>query len=64
MVNTVFETIRRLRDEGLAIVLVEQNVANAIELADRALLLRKGRLEGEAQTGAEHVLSSYLGQGS
>jgi branched-chain amino acid transport system ATP-binding protein len=64
MVKTVFGTIRRLRDDGLAIVLVEQNVGNAIELADRALLLRKGRLEGEAQTGADHVLSSYLGQGS
>ncbi|HEY1511113.1 MAG TPA: ABC transporter ATP-binding protein [Solirubrobacteraceae bacterium] len=64
MVRTVFETISRLRDEGLAIVLVEQNVGHAIELADRALLLRKGRIEGEAQTGAEHVLGSYLGQRS
>jgi branched-chain amino acid transport system ATP-binding protein len=64
MVNTVFETIRRLRDDGLAIVLVEQNIANAIALADRALLLRKGVLEGVAQTGAEQVLSSYFGRGA
>ena len=63
MVNTVFEAIRKLRDDGLAIVLVEQNVANAIALADRALLLRKGLIEGVAQTGAEHVLSSYFGRG-
>jgi branched-chain amino acid transport system ATP-binding protein len=63
MVNTVFETIRKLRDDGLAILLVEQNVANAIALADRALLLRKGLIEGVAQTGAEHVLSSYFGRG-
>jgi branched-chain amino acid transport system ATP-binding protein len=63
MVNTVFETIRKLRDDGLAIVLVEQNVANAIALADRSLLLRKGLLEGVAQTGAEQVLSSYFGRG-
>jgi branched-chain amino acid transport system ATP-binding protein len=63
MVNTVFETIRRLRDDGLAIVLVEQNIANAIALADRALLLRKGVLEGVAHTGAEQVLSSYFGRG-
>lgn len=63
-INTVFETIRRLRDDGLAIVLVEQNIANAIALADRALLLRKGLLEGVAQTGAEQVLSSYFGRGA
>jgi len=63
MVNTVFETIRRLRDDGLAIVLVEQNVANAIALADRALLLRKGLIEGVAQSGADQVLSSYFGRG-
>ena len=64
MVNTVFETIRRASRRRPGDLLVEQNIANAIALADRALLLRKGLLEGVAQTGAEQVLSSYFGRGA
>jgi ABC-type branched-subunit amino acid transport system ATPase component len=44
-------SLRALRDQrGLAILLVEQNVALALEIADRCLLLVSGRLVAEAAT--------------
>ncbi len=44
----VFETIGKLRDNGLGIILVEQNARQAIRLADKTYLLQEGRvaLEG------------------
>jgi branched-chain amino acid transport system ATP-binding protein len=34
--------IRRLREEGVAVLVVEQNVATALEVADRAYVLDRG----------------------
>lgn len=44
LVDLVFETVAHLRQEGLTIVLVEQNATRAVELADRTAVLRTGRL--------------------
>jgi branched-chain amino acid transport system ATP-binding protein len=43
VVDQMFETIRVIHDEGVAILLVEQNVARAFEVADRAYVLEEGR---------------------
>lgn len=44
LVDLVFDTVAQLRQEGLTIVLVEQNATRAVELADRTAVLRTGRL--------------------
>ena len=42
VVDLMFESIRVIHDEGVAILLVEQNVARALEVADRAYVLEEG----------------------
>lgn len=44
LVRQVAETIRRLRSEGMSILLVEQNLHLALELADRVYIMTKGRV--------------------
>jgi branched-chain amino acid transport system ATP-binding protein len=61
-IRTVFGAIRELREQRIAILLVEQNARQAIEMADHAFLLRKGQLEGRAGQDRDLVLSSYLGR--
>ena len=67
VVDQIFELLQRLRDEGTTILLVEQNVHRALEIADRAYVLASGRVESE---GAAAVLRAsadieraYLGIG-
>jgi len=44
MVETVFDTITRIRDEGVTIFLVEQNASMALSLADRGYVLQTGKI--------------------
>ena len=61
----VFALIPRLRDSGVTILLVEQNVRQALAIADRGYVLESGRIimDGKAAELAEHELlvSAYLG---
>jgi branched-chain amino acid transport system ATP-binding protein len=65
LVKEVFKAVRELRNRGTAILLVEQDVRRALEIADRAYLLENGRivLDGPRdlffQNG--HVKKAYLG---
>jgi branched-chain amino acid transport system ATP-binding protein len=65
MVSEVFETVRKLRREGLTVLLVEQNVLEALELADYAYIMQTGRLrhEGPAQEllHSDVVRKAFLG---
>lgn len=65
IVLQVFEIIKKLHEEGVTILLVEQNVHNALEIADSAYVLEKGKviLEGKGieLLDDEYVKSAYLG---
>lgn len=64
-IEAIFSTIQDLRREGITVLLVEQNVRVALEIADRGYVLQNGRiaLEGpsSALLGDELVKSAYLG---
>jgi branched-chain amino acid transport system ATP-binding protein len=45
VVEEIFEHLRKLADSGLAVLLVEQNTRRALEIADRALVLHRGRVD-------------------
>lgn len=65
LVTLVFDTIKRIKEEGTTILLVEQNVREALELADRAYILQTGNiaLEGTGKELLETdlVRKAYLG---
>lgn len=44
LVQTVFDTIRRVRDEGVTVFVVEQNASMALSLADRGYVLQTGQV--------------------
>ncbi len=53
LVRVVFDLIDELRASGLTIVLVEQNVDQALRLADRAYVLSTGRIRVEGESASE-----------
>jgi len=65
IVDQIFELIQALRRSGLTILLVEQNAAKALAIADRAYVMRLGRIaaEGSASeiSAATDLHSLYLG---
>jgi branched-chain amino acid transport system ATP-binding protein len=65
IVQEVFRIVRRLHEEGLTVILVEQNVAVSLKLADRAYVLENGRIvldgTGEALLHDDRVRQAYLG---
>lgn len=52
LVDTVFELVEALRDQGRTLLVVEQNATRMLEVADRAYVLRSGQMVAEG-TGAE-----------
>ncbi|MEA2178939.1 MAG: branched-chain amino acid transport system ATP-binding protein [Solirubrobacteraceae bacterium] len=68
IVDTIFELIAALRDRGITILLVEQNVSLSLEIADRGYVLETGRLvlSGTAhdlRKSEDDVVRAYLGLG-
>ena len=65
VVDEIFNIIQGLRDQGIAIFLIEQNVQQTLEIADRAYVLENGRvtLEGESKELLEEevIRKAYLG---
>ena len=51
MVLRLFDLIRRVREEGYTILVVEQNVRQVLKLVDRAYLLEVGRIKMEGPRG-------------
>ena len=65
LVDEIFQTIQGLRGQGIAIFLIEQNVQQTLETADRAYVLENGRiiLSGASKELLEEemIKKAYLG---
>jgi branched-chain amino acid transport system ATP-binding protein len=65
LVGKIFETVRAINADGVTVLLVEQNVRQALAVADRACVLESGHLvlEGPARDliGDERLKRAYLG---
>jgi branched-chain amino acid transport system ATP-binding protein len=65
MVDAVFEIVREIKAQGMTVLLVEQNVREALEVADRGFVLQTGRVvaSGTARDLLESdlVRKAYLG---
>ena len=65
MVDELLAIVRRIRDEGVTVLLVEQNVAKALAIAESAYVLERGAvvMKGAARSllGSERLRASYLG---
>lgn len=65
LTQKVFEVVARIRDEGVTVLLVEQNVQHALEMASRGYVIENGSIVMEG-TGRqllhdEHLKKAYLG---
>ncbi len=67
MLAEVFETVKRIATEGVTVLLVEQNVEQALTLADRGYVLETGSVvlsgTGAELLGNDAVQKTYLGVG-
>src|SRR5690349_11643638 len=65
IVDDMFDTIARVRADGVAVLLVEQNVLKALDVADRAYVLEQGRVVAQGLPGdllkQPHIREAYLG---
>jgi branched-chain amino acid transport system ATP-binding protein len=65
LVGEIFRTIREINQQGTTILLVEQNVLNALEMAHEGYVLENGRIVLRGKSGDllgnEHMKESYLG---
>lgn len=65
VIESITETVRQIRKQGVAILLIEQNAQLALEIADRGYVMETGRivLEGTGQDllSNDNVKKAYLG---
>ncbi len=65
LVQEVFEKITSLRDQGITVLLIEQNVHQTLQIADHACVLENGRiaLQGQCEDllKSDHIRKAYLG---
>lgn len=65
IVNDIFAIIQKINQEGVSVLLVEQNAKKALHVADRACVLEQGRIvkqgTGSELAGDESIINAYLG---
>lgn len=65
LVREIFDVIKKIRQEGTTVFIVEQNVKQTLDVADRAYVLENGKVimegTGKALLSDQHVKTAYLG---
>ena len=65
LIKNIFDTVRKIADQGTTVLLVEQDVKHSLSLSNRGYVLEHGRtvMEGPAQELLEnpHIKTAYLG---
>ncbi len=65
LVKELFNVIKVLRDQGMTLLVVEQNVQQTLEIANRAYVLENGRIVSEGKSREllqnDHIKKAYLG---
>ncbi len=65
LVQEIFHMVRRVNQEGVTVLLVEQNVRQTLAMCNRAYVLENGRVvlegTGQALMANDHVKEAYLG---
>jgi branched-chain amino acid transport system ATP-binding protein len=65
VVQEMFRIVRRIREQGMTVMIVEQNVTQTLQLADRAYVIENGQvvMTGNSQDllHNDHVRQAYLG---
>jgi branched-chain amino acid transport system ATP-binding protein len=63
LVDLVFESLRKAQEQGVTILLIEQYVERALELAGEAVILRRGRIawRGPSADAHQELVAGYLG---
>src|SRR6478672_7105542 len=65
LVDEIFQAVKRIRDAGMTVLIVEQRMSECLEIADRAYILQTGRvlMQGAASEikGNPDVRKAYLG---
>jgi branched-chain amino acid transport system ATP-binding protein len=65
LVDEIFQAVKRIRDAGMTVLIVEQRMAECLDIADRAYILQTGRvlMQGRAADikGNPDVRKAYLG---
>jgi branched-chain amino acid transport system ATP-binding protein len=68
IVEAIFRIIHQIRDSGATILLVEQNAAQALRLADRGYVLENGAIvmadQADVLLGDRRIRAAYLGEGA
>jgi branched-chain amino acid transport system ATP-binding protein len=65
LVREIFQTVKKIKQEGVTILLVEQNVRHTLSMADRGYVLENGKIVltggGKELLENDHVRKAYLG---
>jgi branched-chain amino acid transport system ATP-binding protein len=65
LIKDIFQTVRKIADQGTTVLLVEQDVKHSLSLSDRGYVLEHGRIamEGPAKDLLDnpHIKTAYLG---
>jgi branched-chain amino acid transport system ATP-binding protein len=65
LIKSIFETVRAIADQGMTVLLVEQDVNHSLNLSDRGYVLEHGRIAMEGRASAlledPHIKTAYLG---
>ena len=65
VVSEIFQIIQRMRDQGIAIFLIEQNVPQTLEISDRGYVIENGHIVMEGSSKSllenENIRKAYLG---